>query len=95
MYTSPYSKAEITFDLLPGMKGTRVHSQSMAPLADLPAEIKRSLTLPMGYSPLREIAKKGDSEGRCGHHPPQDRDPPGKGGGAGLHHLPPEGSAPG
>jgi nickel-dependent lactate racemase len=61
MYTLPYSKAEITFDLLPGMKGTVICSQSMPPLADVSAEINKALVKPINSAPLREIAKKGDS----------------------------------
>ncbi len=61
MYKVPYGKTDMAFDLLPGMKGTVIHAQSMPPLADVPAEIKRSLSLPIGCAPLREIAKKGDS----------------------------------
>jgi len=61
MYTLPYSKTEITFDLLPGMKGTVVRSQSMPPLADVSDEINRALLKPINSAPLREIAKKEDS----------------------------------
>ena len=61
MYTLPYSKTEITFDLLPGMKGTVICSQSMPPLADVSAEINKALLKPINSAPLREIAKKGDS----------------------------------
>jgi nickel-dependent lactate racemase len=61
MYTLPYSKTEITFDLLPGMKGTVICSQSMPPLADVSAEINKALVRPINSAPLKEIAKKGDS----------------------------------
>ena len=61
MYTLPYSKTEITFDLLPGMKGTVICSQSMPPLADVSAEINKALVRPINSTPLKEIAKKGDS----------------------------------
>jgi len=61
MYTLPYSKAEITFDLLPGMKGTVICSQSMPPLADVSAEINKALAKPINSAPLREIAKKAES----------------------------------
>ena len=61
MYTLPYSKTEITFDLLPGMKGTVVRSQSMPPLADVSDEINKALLKPINSAPLREIAKKEDS----------------------------------
>ena len=61
MYTLPYSKTEITFDLLPSMKGTVVRSQSVPPLADVSDEINRALLRPINSAPLREIAKKEDS----------------------------------
>ena len=61
MYTLPYSKTEITFDLLLGMKGTVICSQSMPPLADVSAEINKDLVRPINSTPLKEIAKKGDS----------------------------------
>jgi nickel-dependent lactate racemase len=61
MCTLPYSKAEIAFDLLPGMKGTVICSQSMPPLADASAEINKALVRPINSAPLREIAKKGGS----------------------------------
>jgi nickel-dependent lactate racemase len=61
MYTLPYSKTEITFDLLPDMKGKVIHAKSMLPLADVPDEINKALLKPINSAPLREIAKKGDS----------------------------------
>jgi nickel-dependent lactate racemase len=61
MYTLPYSKTEITFDLLAGMKGTMICSQLMPPLAEVSAEIDKALVRPINSAPLKEIAKKGDS----------------------------------
>jgi nickel-dependent lactate racemase len=61
MYTLPYSKTKITFDLLPDMKGKVIHAKSMLPLADVPDEINKALLKPINSAPLREIAKKGDS----------------------------------
>jgi len=61
MYTLPYSKAEITFDLLPDMKGKVIHAKSMLPLADVPDEINKALLKPINCAQLKEIAKKGDS----------------------------------
>ena len=61
MYTLPYSKTEITFDLLPDMKGKVIHAKTMLPLADVPDEINKALLKPINSAPLREIAKKGDS----------------------------------
>ena len=61
MYTLPYGKTEITFDLLPDMKGRVIHAKSMLPLADVLDEINKALLKPINSAPLREIAKKGDS----------------------------------
>ena len=61
MYTLPYNKTKITFDLLPDMKGKVIHAKSMLPLADVPDEINKALPKPINSAPLREIAKKGDS----------------------------------
>ena len=60
MYTLPYSKKELKFDLLPGMRGTVIHSQSMSPLADVPAAVENALAQTINSSPLRELARKGD-----------------------------------
>ena len=59
MYRVPYGKTEITFDLLPGMKGTVIHSQPIPPLDDVPATIDTALAEPVNSPPLRELAKRG------------------------------------
>ena len=61
MYKVPYGKGGLAFDLLPGMKGTVICSQSMPLLADVSAEINKALVRPINSAPLREIAKKGGS----------------------------------
>jgi nickel-dependent lactate racemase len=61
MYTLPYSKAEIAFELLPGMKGTLIRANSIPPLAEVSAEINKALTRPINSAPLKEIAKKAES----------------------------------
>jgi len=61
VYKVPYGKAELKFGLLPGMRGTVVHSGSKSSLADVSAEINKALVKPTNCAPLREIAKKGDS----------------------------------
>ena len=58
MYTLPCRKTEMTFDLLPGMKGTVVHSQSMPPLFDVPAVINKALVKPVNSASLKKKAKK-------------------------------------
>jgi nickel-dependent lactate racemase len=61
VFKVPYGKKELEFELLPGMRGTLVHSGSISPLADISAEITKALLEPTNSAPLKEIAKKGDS----------------------------------
>ncbi|HUU41458.1 MAG TPA: nickel-dependent lactate racemase [Desulfatiglandales bacterium] len=61
MYRVPYGKTEIEFELLPGMKGTVIHSRPMKPLADVSVDINKALFEPIDSAPLRELAKKGDT----------------------------------
>jgi nickel-dependent lactate racemase len=61
VFKVPYGKKELEFELLPGMRGTLVHSGSISPLADISAEITKALLEPTNCAPLKEIAKKGDS----------------------------------
>ncbi|MEE9617838.1 MAG: nickel-dependent lactate racemase [Anaerolineae bacterium] len=60
MYKIPYSKTEIAFDLLPGMRGTMVVSKPAEPLTGVEGAITEALAHPTGSPPLREIAKPGD-----------------------------------
>jgi len=61
MYTVPYGKTEIEFDLLPGMKGTVIHSQPIQPLANVSSTIDKALAEPINSAPLRGLARKGDT----------------------------------
>ena len=61
MYTIPYGKTQIQFDLLPGMKGTVIHSQALPPLADVATAIDTTLANPINSSPIHELAHKGDT----------------------------------
>jgi nickel-dependent lactate racemase len=61
MYTVPYAKTEIKFDLLPGMKGTVIHSQGLPPLGDVSSTIDHALTDPINSAPIRGLAHKGDT----------------------------------
>ena len=61
MYKVPYGKTEIEFDLLPGMKGTVIHSQPIQPLADVSAAIDKALAEPINSAPLRDLARKGNT----------------------------------
>ncbi|MFQ6102425.1 MAG: nickel-dependent lactate racemase [Anaerolineae bacterium] len=60
MYTVPYGKGEIRFDLPPGMRGTVVESKKVPPIADVEAAIADALAHPVGTPPLRELARPGD-----------------------------------
>jgi len=61
MYTVPYGKTQIQFDLLPGMKGEVIHSQGLPPLADVSTAIDATLAKPINSAPIRELAHKGDT----------------------------------
>ena len=61
MYKVPYGKTEIEFDLLPGMKGTVIHSQPIPPLADVSATIDKALAEPINSAPLTELTRKGNT----------------------------------
>jgi nickel-dependent lactate racemase len=61
MYRVPYGNTGIEFDLLPGMRGTVIHSQPIDPLADVPSAIDKALAEPVDSAPLKELAKRGDS----------------------------------
>jgi len=61
MYKMPYGKTEIEFDLLPGMKGSVIHSQALPPIADISTAIDHALAEPINSAPLRELANKGDT----------------------------------
>ncbi|MFW6115038.1 MAG: nickel-dependent lactate racemase [Thermodesulfobacteriota bacterium] len=61
MYSIPYGKTEIKFDLLPGMKATVIHAQRLAPLNDVPAAVEKALAEPVNSAPLKDLAKKGDT----------------------------------
>jgi nickel-dependent lactate racemase len=61
MYRVPYGKTEITFELLPGMKGMVIHSQPVPPIANVSAAIDKALTEPINSAPLQELARKGDT----------------------------------
>jgi len=60
VYSIPYSKTHLEFDLPPGMRGSVVVSKPAAPLADVEAASAESLAHPTGSPPLREMAKPGD-----------------------------------
>ncbi len=60
MYTVPFGKGELAFELPAGMTGTVVVSKAVPPIEDVPAAIRRALTNPIHSPTLRELAKPGD-----------------------------------
>ena len=61
MYTVPFDKGDLTFELPAGMIGTVAVSRSVPPIEDVPAAIERALADPINSPPLRELAKPGDT----------------------------------
>jgi nickel-dependent lactate racemase len=60
MHSVPFGKGQLTFDLLPGMRGTVVESKRLPPLADVPDAVQRALAFPVNSPPLQQLAKPGD-----------------------------------
>jgi lactate racemase len=60
MYTVPYDKEELTFDLPAGWRGTVVESRTVPPILDVPAAVSEALDAPIDSLPLREMARPGD-----------------------------------
>jgi len=61
MYSVPFDKGELSFELPASMQGTVVASKPVPPIEDVPAAIRQALTQPINSPPLREIAKAGDT----------------------------------
>jgi nickel-dependent lactate racemase len=61
MYTVPFDKGELSFDLPDGWQGTVVESKTVPPIDDLPAAVAAAVTNPTNSPPLRELAQAGDS----------------------------------
>jgi nickel-dependent lactate racemase len=60
MYSVPFGKTQITFELPPSMQGTVVESKPMPPLTDVVGAIQGALAKPVGSPPLKELARPGD-----------------------------------
>ncbi|HFD39328.1 MAG TPA: nickel-dependent lactate racemase [Anaerolineae bacterium] len=60
MYTVPFDKGELTFDLPPGWRGSVVESKSVPPIEDVPAAVAEALARPTHSPPLGELARPGD-----------------------------------
>ena len=61
MYTVPFDKGELTFDLPAGWRGTVVESKAVPPIDDVPAAVAEAIAHPTNSPPLRELAKPGDT----------------------------------
>jgi nickel-dependent lactate racemase len=60
MYTVPFGKGELAFELPAGMMGTVVVSKAVPPIQDVPAAIRQALANPINSPTLRELAKPGN-----------------------------------
>jgi nickel-dependent lactate racemase len=61
MYTVPYSKETLTFELPTGMTGTWVESKQVPPIEDVEKAVTGALANPVDSPRLRELAKPGDT----------------------------------
>jgi nickel-dependent lactate racemase len=61
MYSVPYGKTFLEFDLLPGMCGEVAKSSPVEPLTSVEQGIADALARPIGTPPLREMIGSGDS----------------------------------
>jgi nickel-dependent lactate racemase len=61
MYTVPYSKETLTFELPKGMRGTLVESKRVPPIEDVEKAVVDALANPVNSPRLRELAKPGDT----------------------------------
>jgi nickel-dependent lactate racemase len=61
MYTVPFNKGELNFELPAGMTGTVAVSKPVPPIEDVPAAIVQALANPINSPPLRELARPGDT----------------------------------
>jgi nickel-dependent lactate racemase len=61
MYTVPYSKETLTFELPKGMTGTLVESKRVPPVEDVEKAVAVALAEPINSPRLRELAKLGDT----------------------------------
>jgi nickel-dependent lactate racemase len=61
MYSVPYGKTSLQFDLPLGMHGNTVEPNAVEPLADVERAVADALMQPVGVPPLREMVEPGDS----------------------------------
>ncbi len=60
MFSVPFGKGRLEFDLPRGFRGHVVESKTLPPIADVPAEVRKYLRKPVASPPLRELAGPGD-----------------------------------
>jgi lactate racemase len=60
MYSVPFDKGELAFELPAGWKGTVVESGTVPPIEDVPDAVASALANPTSSPPLRELARPGD-----------------------------------
>jgi nickel-dependent lactate racemase len=60
LYTVPFDKGKLTFELPTGWRGTVVESRTAPPIADVPAAVSAALAQPTNAPPLRQMARPGD-----------------------------------
>ncbi len=61
MYTVPYGKESLTFELPKTMKGTLIESKRVPPVEDVEKAVAEALAEPVNSPRLRELAKPGDT----------------------------------
>ncbi len=60
MFSVPFGKGRLEFDLPRGFRGHVVESKTLPPIADVPGEVRKYLRQPVASPPLRELAGPGD-----------------------------------
>jgi nickel-dependent lactate racemase len=61
VYTVPYSKETLTFELPKGMTGTLVESKRVPPIEEVEKAVAEALTRPVNSPRLQELAQPGDT----------------------------------
>jgi len=61
MYTVPFDKGELNFELPAGMTGTVAVSKPVPPIEDVPAAIAHALANPINSPTLQELARPADT----------------------------------
>jgi nickel-dependent lactate racemase len=61
MFTIPFDRGELTFELPPGWQGTVVESKTVPPVEDVPAAVAEAVANPINSPPLRKLAGPGDT----------------------------------